>query len=160
MPRNLREADEPSQSAPAIRHDLSVQVVYSSDEYEQAINLFDNYRRLEKNIRDLFSFLLMTDRSSYAGSMYSLHQGLLDKFHQLSKELLAENVQLESQLQKHRRPKRNGERDAEIMRLHAQRKTAGEIIRALKPKWALTDKQVTSVISRERRKSQAKSLAR
>lgn len=57
------------------------------------------------------------------------------------------------QLQRHRKPKKNAERDAEIMRLHGEGNTAGQIVRALKhahPK--LNDKSVNAVISRERRK--------
>jgi hypothetical protein len=57
------------------------------------------------------------------------------------------------QLRRHRKPKRNADRDAEIMRLHSANKTAGQIAHALAGQWKLTDKMVNAVISRERRSS-------
>jgi|GEM_PF-5076164 len=59
-------------------------------------------------------------------------------------------------LARHRKPKKNAERDAEIMRLHGEGKTAGQIALALSGRWKLTDKAVNAVISRERRKLKAK----
>jgi hypothetical protein len=56
-------------------------------------------------------------------------------------------------LAKHRKPKRNAERDAEIMRLHGEEKTGGEIVRKLIKQYPkLNDKTVRAVISRNRNK--------
>lgn len=66
-----------------------------------------------------------------------------------------EEVSLEEKLRKHRRPRANAERDAEIMRLHDEGKTAGQIVQALKNRWPLTDRQVTAVISRTKKQRQS-----
>ena len=61
--------------------------------------------------------------------------------------------QLAAQLKKHRRPATNAERDAEIMKLNADGKTAGSIVLDMKDRYPnLTDKMVNAVISRQRDK--------
>ncbi len=68
-------------------------------------------------------------------------------------DMYAEDTsELKSKLKKHRRPAKNADRDAEIMKLHGEGKTAGEIVLALRDRYQLTDKNVNAVISRERRK--------
>jgi hypothetical protein len=58
-----------------------------------------------------------------------------------------------AKLAKHRKPRRNAARDAEIMQLHDEEKTAGQIVLAMKDRYSkLTDKIVNAVISRERRR--------
>ncbi|HEX3149573.1 MAG TPA: hypothetical protein VHR66_15975 [Gemmataceae bacterium] len=86
-------------------------------------------------------------------------QGICDHFKKFGTEhyrmvtLLARQLlDTLQKLEKHRRPKKNGERDAEIMRLHGAGKTAGQIVLALAARWELSDKSVNAVISRERRK--------
>ena len=65
-------------------------------------------------------------------------------------------IELRDQLKRHRKPAKNAARDAEIMRLRGEGKTAGQIVLALKGRFTLTDKSVNAVISREKRKSKAK----
>jgi hypothetical protein len=64
-------------------------------------------------------------------------------------------MQTLAKLKKHRKPRRNAERDDEIMRLYYEDKTAGQIVLALADRWKLTDRQVTAAIS-HRRKDDAK----
>src|SRR5262249_36620094 len=69
--------------------------------------------------------------------------------------LVTEMHELLAKLKKHRRPTKNAERDAVIMGLHREGKTAGQIVLALGSRWELSDRMVTAVISRERRREEA-----
>jgi hypothetical protein len=57
-----------------------------------------------------------------------------------------------TKLAKHRRPRRNADRDDKIMALHDQGLSAGKIVQKMKPDYELTDKIVNAAISRERRR--------
>lgn len=64
-----------------------------------------------------------------------------------------ETNDLLARLRKHRKPAKNAARDAEIMRLHAEGKTAGQIVIALRSRYGtLKDGTVRAVISRKRSK--------
>lgn len=66
-------------------------------------------------------------------------------------ELGNENVALEKSLQKHRRPVRNAERDAEIVKLHAAGRNSGQIVIKLRDRWPeLTAGAVRNVIRESR----------
>ena len=92
---------------------------------------------------------------------------LINKQQLSSRKLLIASIQsisdltpiildLLSKLLKHRRPKTNIDRDKQIMKLYKLGKTAGEIVLYLNSQYKLTDRQVTAVISRERRKQKPK----
>lgn len=107
----------------------------------------------------LFCRSLIHDESCMTGELFaSLTKSLADstQFHKsLFREIFSLQDQaylLQHKLSKHRRPPRNKERDAEIMRLHREGKTAGQIVLDLADRWPLTDRQVTAVISRESKK--------
>lgn len=90
-------------------------------------------------------------------STYSeINHSLLDLLHDTATNAVAlgnDAVGFQKQLQKHRKPVRNAERDAEIMRLNAEGKTGGQIAIALSGKWKLKSSTVRRVISREIKKS-------
>lgn len=73
---------------------------------------------------------------------------------QITRLYVTETNDLTAKIKKHRRPVKNAERDAEIMRLHGEGKTAGQIVMTLAGRWKLTDRKVTAVISRQRKKRQ------
>jgi hypothetical protein len=94
------------------------------------------------------------------------HQRVLDCFSQIVARLnritsgavesfIEETNDLHRKLMRHRKPRKNADRDAEIVRLRNEGKTAGEIIRAMKGKFVLTDKVVNAVISREKKRAAA-----
>jgi hypothetical protein len=74
---------------------------------------------------------------------------------ELCENALAVIQGLYAKVQRHRKPKRNGKRDALITMMKSRFGfTAGQIVEELKGKYPnLTDKQVNSVVSRERKKS-------
>ena len=112
---------------------------------------------LPKNEQDRF-WLLITEHKSN-----SHYQEITDFWLKTSTEVakilfagMTKGFQLADttykQLKKHRRPPRNAERDAEIMKLRAKNKTAGEIVFAMNGRYQLTDTVVRAVISRKRKK--------
>jgi hypothetical protein len=112
------------------------------------VGLYRKVSRLPFNEQSAFWEELINDEKSHIGRQI---QCVLDWSRTKNDWLLG----LFKKLQKHRRPVKNAERDAEIMRLNHIGKTAGEIVLALANRWALTDKRVNAVISRERKKKRS-----
>lgn len=135
--------------------DSQIPVVYSRDDVDQAKILFAEFERMDPNSRDLFCYLILTDRSCFAGKLFQAQGGFIEQFKKIGKSMESRINGLEAMLRKHRKPKRNAERDSMIMDLHRKRKTAGDIVLALASRWKLSDKIVNAVISRERRKTKA-----
>ncbi len=95
-----------------------------------------------------FLALMARDKESLFGQFFNAFANATVRSRETVDSLLRK-------LKRHRKPKKNAERDAWVMRLHGGKKTAGQIVLALKGKYQLTDKIVNTVISREKRKSKA-----
>jgi CRISPR/Cas system CMR subunit Cmr4 (Cas7 group RAMP superfamily) len=62
-------------------------------------------------------------------------------------------VKMAKLVSKHRRPVKNEDRDAEIIKLHEEGKSGGEIVNKLKGRFQLKDNTVRRVISDNRRQN-------
>lgn len=100
----------------------------------------------------LFGNSLIHDENCHVGQLFKSLTGMLATSTEWEGKWMKETFLLQDKLKKHRRPRRNAERDAEIMRLHDEGKTAGDIVLDLADRWVLTDKQVNAVISRENKR--------
>src|SRR5207248_2176950 len=93
----------------------------------------------------------------FLAEMFADRKSLLGQIMFTSNKTHRENMrriaELSEKLSKHRKPPRHAERNAEIMRLHDEGKSAGKIARAIQGKFGkFTDSTIRSVIRRELRK--------
>ncbi len=106
---------------------------------------------LSKKEQNDLAMILMKDRETLVGIAFEVVISKLGKIHERMSRFANEADSFEEKLMKHRKPRKNGERDNEIMKLHAQKKTAGQIIMVLSSKYPkLTDKMINAVIWRQR----------
>ena len=61
------------------------------------------------------------------------------------------NVDFSKELERYRRPIKYTERDAKIMRLKRQGKSAGQIVKLLYPQWTVTESTVRAVWGRNKK---------
>lgn len=120
----------------------SAPVKLGSAELYQAVRALPTPEQLQ------FLVAMSRDKDTPIGQFF---RTLVKKVTRSTEEVQA----LFEKLKRHRKPKKNVARDAEIMRLRGGGKTAGQIVLALKGRYQLTDKSVNAVISRERRKRKA-----
>lgn len=119
---------------------------------KQTRKVLNAFYDLPPEAAKLFCNSLIHDKNCDIGERFASLTGMLASSTKWRGELLNEVFLLQSKLRKHRKPTKNADRDAEIMRLHKEGKTAGDIVLALANRWKLTDRQVTAVISRENKK--------
>lgn len=119
----------------------------------QVIDLMIRFNSLEKAAQDMFCRSLIADGSSFVCETVTFLSDLCAQSTENAKMLSARSLKLQAALVKHRNPRRNAARDAEIMRLNSEGKTAGQIVRLIADRWVLSDNAVNAVISRERKKN-------
>lgn len=113
----------------------------------------------EKEQKNFWLLITENDKNKHYEQMLKILVGYIQSFCGITlttvHDFVGINKELSAKLKKHRRPAKNAARDAEIMRLHREGKTAGQIVGAMENRFKLTDKIVNTVISRERRKLKA-----
>lgn len=137
MPKPLKSADELRALVESHLSDMSVQERKRFWQIMTEHNDNEHYRK----VREFFLEKLQEIGNATATAV---------------SEFTNETNELTTKLQRHRKPIRNAERDAEIMRLHGEGRTAGQIVNALAKQYKLTDKSVNAVIWRQNRKQKIK----
>ena len=133
------------------RRKLTAEYVYSL--IEQLSN--DERDALGKKIGENNTLLSWTVGEHSHWDKLLAHSSLVNSAWAAGFKTLMDQVrELAKKLHKHRNPRRNAERDAEVMRLTDDgKKTSGQVVKLMKDRWPkLTEHIVRSIISRERRK--------
>lgn len=116
---------------------------------EPAQKLLEDFRSLPVALQEFVCTQLLNDPTTFAGTVLQDVVQLLNSASEREKKTAEWGMKQKLAILKFGRPKKNAERDAEIMRLHDGGKTGGQIAKAISSKWKVKSATVRRVISRE-----------